>query len=332
MDKNKLVLLITILLASIVLGGFYYASEANKQRSIEKQRQSEKEKQTQEILKAQQDELEKNKKEIGALQQKQAAQESKPAQTVIKETIRAIPVNTNEITPDDLKPYLTTVLYVSCDNNTDRRYRNGSGFFWKFDKNNYSVISNKHVFTSLIHDETVGDYCNGIINDINNTGLGLLRLFPNTQSVINQAADIISTRIWTIPSERAASEFNYSLSSLNRCPNDIPIGSPVAVIGYPASGEQKLNYGPSYEYDHYQFQRIVTDGKISGYLGVDLISNEYIPVANYYVSAIVDSGNSGGVALSKNKDGLCLLGVPTWLKLGNYETQGVVQNINNIFK
>lgn len=328
MIKNwfKLGIIVGIVLLSI--GGFLviivYRSYQVKQ--------IEKEKQTQEALKAQQDELEKSKKEIDALKQKQAEQENKPAQTIVKETVKVVSENINEITADDLKFYLTSVLYISCDNNLDRRYRNGSGFFWKFDKNSYSVISNKHVFTSLIHDEAVGDFCNGIINDINNIGLGLLRLFPNTHSVLSSTADIISTRIWTIPSERAANEFNYSLSSLNRCPNDIPIGSPVAVIGYPASGEQKLNYDSSYGYDHYQFQRIVTDGKISGYLGVDLITNDYIPVANYYVSATLDSGNSGGIALSKNKDGLCLLGVPTWLKLGNYETQGIVQNINNIFK
>lgn len=41
MDKNKLVLSITILLASIVLGGFYYASQVNKQKSIERQQQIE---------------------------------------------------------------------------------------------------------------------------------------------------------------------------------------------------------------------------------------------------------------------------------------------------
>ena len=37
MDKSKLVLPITILLASIILGGFYYASQVNKQKSIERQ-------------------------------------------------------------------------------------------------------------------------------------------------------------------------------------------------------------------------------------------------------------------------------------------------------
>ena len=39
MDKNKLIFPITILLASIILGGFYYASEVNKQKSIERQQQ-----------------------------------------------------------------------------------------------------------------------------------------------------------------------------------------------------------------------------------------------------------------------------------------------------
>jgi len=38
MDKiNKLILPATILIASLILGGFFYASQTNKQRSIEKQ-------------------------------------------------------------------------------------------------------------------------------------------------------------------------------------------------------------------------------------------------------------------------------------------------------
>jgi regulatory protein YycI of two-component signal transduction system YycFG len=41
MDKNKLILPITILVVSIILGGFYYVSQSNKQQSIEKQQQME---------------------------------------------------------------------------------------------------------------------------------------------------------------------------------------------------------------------------------------------------------------------------------------------------
>jgi uncharacterized protein HemX len=37
MDKNKLALPIAIMLASLVLGGFYYAGEVSKQRSVERQ-------------------------------------------------------------------------------------------------------------------------------------------------------------------------------------------------------------------------------------------------------------------------------------------------------
>lgn len=56
-----------------------------------------------------------------------------------------------------------------------------------------------------------------------------------------------------------------------------------------------------------------------------------MPYPNYFVSAKVDSGNSGGVAFSKDSNGLCVLGIPTWLTIGNFETQGLVQNIHNVF-
>ncbi len=39
MEKSKLILPITILVASIILGGFFYASQINKQHSIERQQQ-----------------------------------------------------------------------------------------------------------------------------------------------------------------------------------------------------------------------------------------------------------------------------------------------------
>jgi len=60
MDKlNKLSLPATILIASIILGGFYYASEVNKQKSIKKQQQikieQERQDQLTEELKEQQD-------------------------------------------------------------------------------------------------------------------------------------------------------------------------------------------------------------------------------------------------------------------------------------
>jgi hypothetical protein len=51
---------------------------------------------------------------------------------------------------------------------------------------------------------------------------------------------------------------------------------------------------------------------------------------NFFVSAKIDSGNSGGIALAKDGQGVCTLGLPTWLTVGNYETQGLIQNIMNL--
>ena len=89
----------------------------------------------------------------------------------------------------------------------------------------------------------------------------------------------------------------------------------VVIIGYPAYAQ----HGPA--------TQITTNGIISGF-GPSAAS---LPNPNYFVSAKIDSGNSGGIALSKDENGICVLGISTWLTVGNYETQGIVQNIHNIF-
>ncbi|MFW6026652.1 MAG: hypothetical protein ACOCRX_09945 [Candidatus Woesearchaeota archaeon] len=50
MNKEKLVLPTSILLGCLILGGFYYASQVNKQRSIERQQQIEIEREKQERI------------------------------------------------------------------------------------------------------------------------------------------------------------------------------------------------------------------------------------------------------------------------------------------
>ena len=115
-------------------------------------------------------------------------------------------------------------------------------------------------------------------------------------------------------------DLNYSISTMKLCATTMPVGSSVMIIGYPAfavsSPIQKTGF------------RTVTDGIISAHDTNIIVDG--LPYANYYVSAKMDGGNSGGIALSKNKDGLCLLGIPTWLSFGDYETQGMVQNIHNV--
>lgn len=56
-----------------------------------------------------------------------------------------------------------------------------------------------------------------------------------------------------------------------------------------------------------------------------------MPYVNYYTSAKVDAGNSGGIAMMEDDNHkLCILGVPTWISVGEYETEGIIQNIHNI--
>ena len=47
---NKLILPVAILLSCLILGGFYYASEVNKQKSIEKQQQLKIEQEKQQVV------------------------------------------------------------------------------------------------------------------------------------------------------------------------------------------------------------------------------------------------------------------------------------------
>jgi len=97
----------------------------------------------------------------------------------------------------------------------------------------------------------------------------------------------------------------------------MPVNSPVAVVGFPTFTNKGVFA-----------TRTTTNGVISAHDFTALVDN--LPYSNYYVSAKIDTGNSGGIAFSKNNNALCLLGIPTWLSVGNYETQGVIQNIHNI--
>jgi hypothetical protein len=56
-----------------------------------------------------------------------------------------------------------------------------------------------------------------------------------------------------------------------------------------------------------------------------------LPYPNFFSTAIMDAGNSGGIALSKDSNGLCVLGIPTLVIQGEYSSEGVIQNIRNIF-
>ena len=104
------------------------------------------------------------------------------------------------------------------------------------------------------------------------------------------------------------------------------INSPVVIIGYPAyalrsAGESDSGYGLS--------SRILTNGVISGYENSVTLPPHNLPSPNYYVSAKIDSGNSGGIAFQKTEV-VCVFRNTNMAYRWKFETQGVVQEIHNI--
>ena len=267
--------------------------------------------------------------------------QSKPRQTFIPKSVPKM-YSTN-ITSDEIQPYLNTVVQIECQGGS------GSGTLWKKD-GQYNVLTNQHVIKS-------GGYpdgnCRVTTTEIDGTS-GLYNTDPSTATTWNNDSDIaliaVSPRAsqeelctkrgecfykeetnsnGTWSGSRVVSQLNYSVSQMPKCKNRIQVGSPVIVIGYPLSGQSSVPiFGDGTMST--ESARITTNGIISGYDESVQKPLGSLPSANYYVTAKIDSGNSGGIAFSKTEKGLCVLGIPTWVSLGNYDSQAVVQNINNI--
>ena len=221
---------------------------------------------------------------------------------------------------NDISTYLTGVVAIHCGiNDNDWNIWSGSGSLWNIDETFY-VLTNKHVI----------DKQGSCYADVGQRGDekigGIYKLDTQNVSSWNTKTDIAILKIMYIkPGSEGlgfakVQDLNYSISTIKLCATTMPVGSSVMIIGYPAFSVSSSNQQTGF--------RTVTDGIISAH-DTNTIADG-LPYANYYVSAKMDGGNSGGVALSKDKDGLCLLGIPTWLSFGDYETQGMVQNIHNI--
>ena len=247
------------------------------------------------------------------------------------------------ISASDLAPYLSAVVEIECGDTQ------GSGSLWNFDGFGYSVLTNQHVLEAPSVRKNGQRVC-----AINLTGRDLHSSSDNQGSYIvdfdsaygwNDITDVAAIKLEEDElinnvikladpkfSPTEVSSLNYELSNLRECSNDMAIGSPVAMIGYPAYTQSSIPLPEDQSIDVDIIPRTISNGIISAYSGSNDIELNYgLPNKDYFVSNKIDSGNSGGIALSKDQSGLCVLGIPTWVNLGNYDTQGVVQNIHNIF-
>ena len=301
----------------IVFGAFYFGEGHNNNQSQNNQ--------------ANQNQIDQLKQEVENLKNQ------KP--TVVEKTVvqqssnQNTSNNTSNITAQDISKYLTGVGEIECwKTSEDGRngqigpypagsmYSSASGSLWNI-KGKYYVLTNNHAIST--------DHCDLFLVENGGYPLTYSHDTPNSFSttytrvptgIVDKALlEIKSGWVPSGTSNSPISSLNYNISSLPHCDNSMPIGSPMVIIGYPSSSAGGNSY----------LSRIVTNGVISG-LDNSTFSNG-LSAPNYFVSAKLDAGNSGGIALSKNSNGLCVLGIPTWVSLGEYETEGMVQNIHNIF-
>ncbi len=230
---------------------------------------------------------------------------------------------TNEISSAELQTYLSNIVKVSC-NNTE-----GSGSMWKIN-GKYWVLTNYHVVATPFKD----GHCNVYYEE--NDKSGYFFIYPALSQSWNSYSDEALMELHefktctddnTFCISVSPESIKYTISSLKKCRNEMSLGSPVVALGYPAFSERNYSVG-GMQGDISTL--IISNGIVSGYDSLVKKPIGNLPYSNYFISAKIDSGNSGGIVLSKDESGLCVLGIPTWLNLGNYETQGLVQNIHNI--
>jgi S1-C subfamily serine protease len=215
----------------------------------------------------------------------------------------------NVFSSDDVASYLTAVGQVNC-NQDGQPYDSGSGSVWQFAGSSQTyVLTNYHVIQG-------DDSCTFEIFPSDTDGTqGNYDLDISSPMRWNEDTDIALVPITGIDSSFTSStpiaDLNYSIAGLTICPVQIPQEAPVAVLGFPASTQGAFS---------------VLNGVISGYDGTNPDAYD-----DYYTTAPVDNGDSGGVALSKYNDSVCLLGIPTWVSIGENQNEGDILDINNIF-
>lgn len=227
------------------------------------------------------------------------------------------------ITSSDMSPYLTGSVQIICVD-AKGAGSTGSGTLWKFKEVPYGIITNYHVVKDQKN-------CVASITNSQNKPVGAFALEGSVYT-FNANTDTAIVALGTSLAEDNAPKesYNYSLSSLRKCPTTLPVGTPTVLIGFPtfAKRDAKITIPKFGTLD--ETYRSVTNGIISGYDTSHTSPHGDLPHQNFFVSAKIDAGNSGGIALAKDENGICLLGLPTWLSMGTYENQGLVQNIANI--
>lgn len=328
-------ILVAIIIGVLVIsGGSYFGYTQFKKYQTQ---QTEREKKTQEQVEEQQKSLEEAKLEIEKLKEQSVGSEKK--QQILEQKIKIEGENKEtssisspeKITSKEVQSYLTGVAEIICYGPGSNKSE-ASASLWNFGNDlRFTVLTNDHAIPIY------AEKCYAIVRGTaKNDEYGLpdfgvpytLNLSNkydwNTKTDVAVLEMIFSSEI---PNTKTVDSLNYGFSLLPYCSLRHPLNSPVVVIGYPAFSKKEVFIGGLSSMTSYL---TITEGVITAHDSGILFRD--FPDVDYFVSAKIDAGSSGGIALSKSENGqLCVLGIPTWLSLGTYETQGIIQSIHNVF-
>lgn len=309
---------VTSALGGYVLYKRVLATEESQRQLIEQQAEETKRKELEaaEFIAAQQTELSQTKEAL-ELAKQESAKTSAQVKTISKTLEDQSRIEKDiVISSTDLSTFITGVVQVICS--TPTGITSGSGSLFTFKEVNRAVLTNHHVVEDA-------NRCVVVMTNGANMVTGMFSL-DDAIYTYNKNTDEAILAIGTSISKSNVpiANYNYSIAGIRKCPSLVPVGTPVVIVGFPAYAKRDTSVTVETIGTIQSIYRTVTNGIVSGY------DTSKTGDANYFVSAKIDNGNSGGMALAKDKSGLCALGLPTWLTVGNYETQGLVQNINNL--
>lgn len=187
-----------------------------------------------------------------------------------------------------------SVVHILCDNDYG-----GSGTIWVKDG---LIVTNNHVIAgSTSCHVTIPDVATGALTQI-------YEAKPIVAPTLSKQYDIALLSIYAAYRDsngKVWGKYPISLHTFVQPKNcsSPQLGDTVRIYGYPVTSE---NYNLT-----------ITDGIISNFADDGTI----------LTSAKVDSGNSGGLAMSQSG---CMLGIPSAVLTGNYQNLGVIIPVNEI--
>lgn len=251
--------------------------------------------------------------------------------SMVAEKQRVQTVADSGISIEEIAPYIEGIAQIRCYDPDGNLISSGSASLWDSIKNlSYVALTNAHVVSlgecALLYYRYEGGKGSEIGDESFADEFFNLNIIRISNPDLEEDAAILKLVSDSEHRQAVMPELNYKFSHLEFCPLRMPQGSPVAAIGFPAfASRQGTDFGLG---DAQISSRTLTTGIISGYDSRSI--GQALPSVNYFVSATIDAGNSGGMAVSKYNGKLCLLGLPTWVSFGYYANQGMIQNIHNV--